>query len=53
MREQDITRLSDAEARRLARFYTEAETEILEQINRALLRGNQTTIKTTPDLTTI
>lgn len=42
MRRQDITRLSDAEAKRLAKFYAEAEREIIEQINRALLRGNQT-----------
>lgn len=39
---RDLTRLSDAEARRLARFYAEAEREILKQINRALLRGNKT-----------
>ncbi len=42
MREQDITKLSDAEAKRLARFYEQAEREIVEQINHALLRGNQT-----------
>lgn len=35
-------RLSDAEIDRLVKFYTEAEREIIAQINRALLRGNKT-----------
>ncbi len=34
-------RLSDGEAARLARLYTDAEREILAAVNRALLRGNQ------------
>ena len=42
MAERDIFRLSEAEAERLARFYAEAEREILAQLNRALLRGNRT-----------
>lgn len=39
---KDLVRFSDAEAERLARFYAEAEREILDQLNRALLRGNKT-----------
>lgn len=35
-------RLSNDEAARLARFYADAEREILAEINRALLRGNKT-----------
>ena len=34
--------LSDAEIDRLVRFYEKAEREILDQINRALLRANKT-----------
>ena len=34
--------LSDAEIDRLIRFYEQAEREILDQLNRALLRGNKT-----------
>jgi len=34
--------LSEREAKRLAEFYSKSEREILEQINKALLRGNQT-----------
>jgi len=39
---KDLIRLSDAEAERLARFYAEAEREILNELNKALLRGNKT-----------
>ncbi len=35
-------RLSEAQADRLARFYEQAEREILDRLNRALLRGNKT-----------
>ena len=38
----DSRKFSDAEVDRLVKFYVEAEREILEQINRALLRGNKT-----------
>jgi hypothetical protein len=38
----DSRKFSEAEVERLVKFYTEAEREILEQINRALLRGNKT-----------
>ena len=38
----DVRRFSDAEIERLVKFYEQAEREILEQINRALLRGNKT-----------
>ena len=35
-------RFSEAEAERLIKFYAEAEREILDRLNRALLRGNKT-----------
>jgi hypothetical protein len=35
-------RFSDAEINRLVKFYEQAEREILDQLNRALLRGNKT-----------
>jgi len=38
----DIKRFSDAEAERLAKFYEQVEREILDRLNRALLRGNKT-----------
>jgi hypothetical protein len=38
----DVRRFSDAEINRLVKFYEQAEREILDRINRALLRGNQT-----------
>ncbi len=37
-----VTRLSEAQAERLIRFYEQAEREILDRLNRALLKGNQT-----------
>lgn len=37
-----LVRFSDGEVDRLIRFYTEAEREILNDINRALLKGNKT-----------
>lgn len=37
-----LVQFSDAEVERLVQFYTEAEREILQAMNRALLRGNQT-----------
>lgn len=37
----DVRRFSDAEINRLVKFYEQAEREILDRINRALLRGNQ------------
>jgi len=40
--DERLVRLSDAEAERLARFYAEAEQEITNEINKALLRGNKT-----------
>jgi len=39
---RDSRRFSDAEIQRLIKFYEQAEREILDQLNRALLRGNQT-----------
>ncbi len=39
-RSDDLIRLSEAEADRLARLYMEAEREILLQIDRAMARGN-------------
>ena len=39
---RELIRFSDAEAERLAKFYAEAEREILDRLNRALLRGNKT-----------
>jgi len=42
MQERDLIRFSGAEAERLIRLYEAVEREILEQINQALLRGNQT-----------
>jgi len=38
----DVRRFSDAEIERLVKFYEQAEREILDRLNRALLRGNQT-----------
>lgn len=38
----DVRKLSDAEINRLIRFYEQAEREILDSINRALLRANKT-----------
>jgi hypothetical protein len=38
----DVRRFSDAEISRLVKFYEQAEREILDRINRALLRGNNT-----------
>lgn len=38
----DVRRFSDAEINRLIKFYEQAEREILDQLNRALLRGNKT-----------
>jgi hypothetical protein len=38
----DVRMFSDAEINRLVKFYEQAEREILDRINRALLRGNQT-----------
>ncbi|HQL37599.1 MAG TPA: hypothetical protein PLG67_13480 [Bacillota bacterium] len=38
----DVRKFSDAEINRLVRFYEQAEREILDQLNRALLRGNKT-----------
>lgn len=40
--DERLVRFSDGEIRRLVLFYTAAEREILDQLNRALLRGNQT-----------
>jgi len=40
--EKKLVRFSDAEVERLAKFYAEAEREILDRLNRALLRGNKT-----------
>jgi DNA repair photolyase len=40
--ERNLIRLSEAEAERLVKFYAEAEREILDRMNRALLRGNKT-----------
>jgi hypothetical protein len=38
----DVRRFSDAEISRLVKFYEQAEREILDRLNRALLRGNKT-----------
>jgi hypothetical protein len=38
----DVRQFSDAEINRLVKFYEQAEREILDQLNRALLRGNKT-----------
>ena len=38
----DVRRFSDAEINRLVKFYEQAEREILNRLNRALLRGNKT-----------
>ena len=38
----DGRRFSDAEINRLVKFYEQAEREILDRLNRALLRGNKT-----------
>lgn len=40
--DERLVRFSDAEVDRLIQFYTEAEREILDKLNRALLRGNKT-----------
>lgn len=40
--ERNLIRLSESEAERLVKFYAEAEREILDRLNRALLRGNKT-----------
>ncbi len=40
--ESKVIQFSEAEARRLIRFYEQAEREILDRLNRALLRGNKT-----------
>ena len=37
----DVRRFSDAEIERLIKFYEQAEREILDRLNRALLRGNK------------
>ena len=39
---RDSRRFSDAEINRLVKFYEQAEREILDRLNRALLRGNKT-----------
>jgi len=38
----DVRQFSDAEINRLVKFYEQAEREILDRINRALLRANKT-----------
>jgi hypothetical protein len=38
----NVRKFSDAEIARLVKFYEQAEREILDRINRALLRGNNT-----------
>ena len=38
----DVRRFSDAEINRLVKFYEQAEREILDRLNRALLRANKT-----------
>ena len=38
----DVRKFSDAEINRLVKFYEQAEREILDRLNRALLRGNKT-----------
>lgn len=40
--ESKVIQFSEAEARRLIRFYEQAEREILDRLNRALLRANKT-----------
>lgn len=40
--ESKLIRFSDAEVDRLIKFYTEAENEILSELNKALLRANKT-----------
>ena len=39
---RDVRQFSDAEIERLVKFYEQAEREILDRINRALLRANKT-----------
>ncbi|MBA1336721.1 MAG: hypothetical protein HPY66_3156 [Firmicutes bacterium] len=39
---KDVRSFSEAEVERLVKFYEQAEREILDQLNRALLRGNKT-----------
>ena len=39
---RDARQFSDAEINRLVKFYEQAEREILDRLNRALLRGNKT-----------
>ena len=39
---RDVRQFSDAEINRLIKFYEQAEREILDRINRALLRANKT-----------
>jgi hypothetical protein len=38
----DVRKFSDAEINRLVKFYEQAEREILDRLNRALLRANKT-----------
>ncbi len=38
----DVRKFSDDEINRLVKFYEQAEREILDRLNRALLRGNKT-----------
>ena len=42
MMPRSIRQFSDAEVNRLVKFYEQAEREILDRLNRALLRGNKT-----------
>lgn len=39
---RDVKQFSDAEINRLVKFYEQAEREILDRLNRALLRANKT-----------
>lgn len=39
---RDVRKFSDAEINRLVKFYEQAEREILDRLNRALLRANKT-----------
>lgn len=39
---RDVRQFSDAEIERLVKFYEQAEREILDRLNRALLRANKT-----------
>jgi len=39
---RDVRRFSEVEVERLVKFYEQAEREILDRLNRALLRGNKT-----------